>query len=79
MCAMQKKMGWIDDMQSYTQHYNWGDRNGEQRFCMAGIEESEKRPHFSPLSATVAELKYFLAENSLPTTGKKAELQFKKE
>ena len=42
---------------------------------MAGIAESGKLPRFSPLSATVAELKCFLAENGLPTTGKKAELQ----
>ena len=42
---------------------------------MACIAESRKRFCFSPLSATVAELKHFLAENSLPTTGKKAELQ----
>ena len=38
---------------------------------MAGIEESEKWPHFSLLSATVVELKYFLAENSLPMYNRK--------
>ena len=42
---------------------------------MAGIAESGKLPRFSPLSATVAELKCFLAENGLSTTEKKAKLQ----
>ena len=42
---------------------------------MANIAESGQRSSFSPFSATVAELKAFLAENDLPTTGRKQELQ----
>ena len=42
---------------------------------MKSITETGKQRRFSPLSATVAELKRFLAENGLATTGKKAELQ----
>ena len=42
---------------------------------MANITESGQRSSFLPSLVTVAELKAFLAENDLPTTGRKQELQ----
>ena len=45
------------------------------RFSIANIAESGQWSSFLPSSATVAELKAFLAENDLPKTGSKQELQ----
>ena len=42
---------------------------------MTNIEESDKQTNFSAYSVTVAELKSFLADNDLPTMGKKHKLQ----
>ena len=42
---------------------------------MANIVESGERSSFSLSLVTAAELKAFLAENNLPTTGRKQELQ----
>ena len=42
---------------------------------MANITESGQRSSFLLSLVTVAELKAFLAENDLPTTGRKQELQ----
>ena len=42
---------------------------------MANMAKSDKLSSFSLYSSTVAELKAFLADNDLPTTGKKQELQ----
>ena len=44
------------------------------RRSMANYSESGKQSSISPLSATVADLKSFLAKNKLPITGNKGEL-----